>query len=163
MYFKNTYLARELSIRTEDDGQLKDYEHSELTFRLGGPRDVAVKVQNTENHDHLRCEASSRLEPKPKISNALEALREERLPDSEKSLEEAGREMEQKMADGYISSYSFPWDVLPNYLKDFCNKVNGELHAVIKRTVNVLRWRGAIQGPLEPLSNSLPRRVLFRR
>lgn len=154
MYFRSTYLVRELSIRTEDDGQFKDYEHSELTLCLGEPHDVAVKVQNTENRDHLRCEPSSRFEPKPKIRSALEALREERVPDSEKSLEEAGQETEQKMADGRTSNYSLPWDVLPNYLKNFCSKVDGALGTAVKRTVDVLRWRGAIHGPHSPLSSS---------
>lgn len=155
MYFRSTYSAQELAIRTTgSDGQLKAYEHSELTFHLGGTHHVAVKVQNTENNDHLRCEASCSFEPKPKIRNALEALREGQVPDSEKSLEEAEQEIVQRARDGHIDKYSLPWDVLPNYLKDFSDRVRYELSSAARRTVDVLRWRGAIHGPHSPLSSS---------
>ncbi len=44
MYFKITYLAHELSIRTAGDGSLNAYEDSELLFHLGGPHDVVIRV-----------------------------------------------------------------------------------------------------------------------
>lgn len=154
LYFRRIDLARELSIRTQEDGKFNDYEHSELSFRLGGPHDVTVKVQNTENHNDLRCEARGHYEAKPKIRSALEALRDGRVPDRDTSLEEAEQELEKELADGRISEYSSPWDVLPNYLKDFSLRVNAELGEAVKRTVDVLRWRGAIHGPHSPLSSS---------
>jgi hypothetical protein len=117
MYFRGNHLARELSIKTEGDSRFKDYDDSELHFHLGGPHDVVVKVRNSENHRDLRCEASSQFEPQAKIADALKAVLEGRVPDSEVSLEEAGEKVKQKARDVDINSYSLPWDVLPNYLK----------------------------------------------
>jgi hypothetical protein len=93
-------------------------------------------------------------EPKPKIRSALETLREGRVPDRDVTIEEAENELARRMDEGQISGYSSPWDTLPNYLKDFSHRVGAELGDAIRKTVDVLRWRGAIEGPHSPLSSS---------
>ncbi len=67
------------------------------------------------------------------------------------SLEETKQELEQNWDEGHIDGYSFPWDVLPRYLKDFTGQVHKKLLEAIKRVVGALRWRGAILGPHNPI------------
>lgn len=154
MYFKTTYLAQDLGIRVEDNGQLKDYEHSTLIFHLSGPHDLSVEMQNVEGKYHLHCEVNSHFDPKSKVRNALEAVHRGRVPDSGASIEEAGQRIKQKKAGEHIRSYSLPWDVLPNYLKDFSKRVEQEHRDAAKRVIDVIRWREAITGPLHTLSYS---------
>jgi hypothetical protein len=87
MYFTKSYLVDDLAIRTPVGHNFGTYAESKLLFRFVETHEVTVRLKNPTEEEMQRgreqggvliCEASTRLDPNPRVRAAFEALAERR-------------------------------------------------------------------------------------
>jgi len=160
IYFKSKYGIQEIQIRNVAEGEaLAARDRNFLEFQVGGPHNIVVSLRNntadeaaTRDKIHLFCNVTSRFEPNPRIRSMFESLVEKRLPENSSIPAES--------RDTYIDDSGAlkaipPLRFLPDNIQEFVGQVVGEHGETANRTVDVLRWRAARLGPLNPISSSV--------
>ena len=101
-------------------------------------------------YDRIICRANSRVEPNPRIYAAFQALSENRLPENSVT-KETSYQVDTILDEAGNLKTTPPPSFLPTPLQDFISEIERKLSEATKKTVGLLRWRGAIVGPYNPL------------
>jgi hypothetical protein len=161
MYFRTTYLAQDLGIRIVVGGTPQNYENSEMVLRHNGPHEVVVRLRNATEEEislgyeqlTLFCDASSYQEPNDAVHAMFRSLSQGQLPEDSVIPEWDEWKKDTYIAEGGALKAAPPLRWLPRRFQSFFSTVNGQLLQAVGQTVSMLRWRGAIKGPHDPLSN----------
>jgi hypothetical protein len=135
-------------------------EDRPVVFVYQGEKDKIVlssltPTQGEESKKRFICETVIERRANEKIRAGFERLGEGYYSDPE-ILEPKRAELERLCAKGEISGYDLPYDILPKNLLDYVQEMRNQLGTLSKRTVDTLRWRGGIDGPPNPFSESFP-------
>jgi hypothetical protein len=134
-------------------------EDRPVVFVYQGEKDKIVlssltPTQGEESKKRFICETVIERRANEKIRAGFERLGEGYYSDPE-ILEPKRAELERLCAKGEISGYDLPYDILPKNLLDYVQEMRNQLGTLSKRTVDTLRWRGGIDGPPNPFSESI--------
>lgn len=134
------------------------------TFRVAGMQDNEVLVtfrpafeEPQPGNEHIKtavCEARTAIDPPRAVYEDFLSLEESRLPNGSRLDPErwGGRPFFLDEDDAVKGHYA-PFEVLPSQLQDAIRQVTRELRAATTRTVALLRWRLADDGPHQPLNS----------
>src|SRR5215207_6584841 len=170
IHFKSQYGIQELQIRNVAEGDaLAAQDRNFLEFQVGGPHNIVVSLRNNTEDEaarrggiHLFCHVTSRLEPNSRIRSIFESLVEKRLPGSssippearDTYIDDSGSLKHIPPDDSGSLKHIPPLRFLPDNLQQFVGQVGGAHWTTAERTVDVLRWRVAKFGLLNPISSS---------
>ena len=138
MYFRLTY---------EITGYSLPLGEGPLVIRIGGPHNLSVALSRETDDQNVfsktaMLQALAEAMPPPRASLALRNM--SAMMTSSEPEEETGEEQLQR------PSYPQRFDELSGSLKEFSSALYSELADAAIRTFEVLRWRGAMEGPVRP-------------
>lgn len=132
-----------------------------VTFVVQGSGEYEVRVvleaepQHNDNESQgvaLRCRAIAEFEPGRKLSEDFRQLAACRLPEG--SDPSAGSRGFPRLNDqgGIDKPSDAPYAVMPERMQSFIVRIRDELATAAARTMGLLRWRTADEGPFEAIS-----------
>lgn len=116
-------------------------------IHAGGPHNLSVALSSEADDQNalsrtVLLQALAEAEPPPKAASALRGM----------ILTKANSEPEAKADEKQLQRPSYPrgFDELHGSLKEFSNALYGELADAAVHAFEVIRWRGALHGPVRP-------------
>jgi hypothetical protein len=145
MYFELNLTIREIQL-----------EIDLVEFDYGGVHKIKVTLSTPTEDDksagytpsNFFCKVSGQWEPKENILAVFTSLAEKKVPKGSKASDEWKDFADQ---NGNTTAV-VPLRLLSDPFISFANQVRSELNDYARRTVNVLRWRCATEGPHNPIS-----------
>ena len=148
LFFKLDYTVRELRIPPK-------VVH---TFEYAGPHSVKVELRTPSNEEqaighrteHAFCTASSVVEPSEKVRNVFAKIAANEIIPKDSDWGRVSIEYPTPEGDRVRIP---PLSEFPEFFRSFVKNAKSELHDFATRTVAMLRWRGNVLGPHNPISS----------
>lgn len=126
-----------------------------------GPPPVRVQLEPTTDADAAAGTASyaavARAErtPNERVRAAFASLGEGRVPEGSTDISNAawGGYLNE---DGSLNSAArlpLPTELLPEFMQSFLNQIREQLYGAVRQVVDVIRWRGGVPGPPDPITS----------
>lgn len=122
---------------------------SPITYTFGGVRHIKVSLQKAPDDSFYKASdnviivcATGRFNQSEKIKRYFDCIADNKLPDEMAN----NAKVTEYLNNTAKTVERLPIKFFPKPFKDYINNVRLELTDIIKRTINILRWRCAIRG-----------------